>query len=165
MGAFAGPLSFTNTLSPIQAAVILECLSIIDDDEGDERRTRLMANAHLLRSRLRDAGFEVRGAPSAIVPVVLGGCAISRIITREVLQRGALVNLIEYPAVPRNGCRWRLHVMADHSPDEIEAFVKIAVDARARANEMTDVSRWTEDDEESADWEAEDAESNADADT
>ena len=41
------------------------------------------------------------GQPSAIVPVVTGDSALSRLMTRHALQNGAIVNLVEYPAVSR----------------------------------------------------------------
>ncbi len=39
----AGPLTFTNALSPIQCAIVLQALNIIDSDEGAELRARLMS--------------------------------------------------------------------------------------------------------------------------
>jgi 7-keto-8-aminopelargonate synthetase-like enzyme len=125
-----GPLTFTNALSPIQAAIVLKALDIVRSDEGDRRRKRLLRNATDLRDALAAEGFEILGAPSAIVPVVLGSSAVSRRITGLTLERGALVNLVEYPAVSLNSSRWRLQVMADHQPEHIEALVKAACVAR-----------------------------------
>jgi len=76
------------------------------------------------------------GQPSAIVPVVTGDSALSRLMTRHALQNGAIVNLVEYPAVSRNSCRWRLQVMAGHQLDEIDQMVETAVAARSHAREL-----------------------------
>jgi len=125
-----GPLTFTNSLSPVQAAVVLECFDVIESAEGAERRTRLMENVHSMREGLADAGFEVLGQPSAIVPVTLGDSGTSRKMTKYALEHGAIVNLVEYPAVARNGCRWRIQIMADHTKEQIRRFIEIAFEAR-----------------------------------
>jgi glycine C-acetyltransferase len=120
-------------MTPIQAAVIDAALSIVDSPEGDERRARLVANARLLRDKLAVEGFAVMGQPSAIVPVVLGNASISRFMTKYAAEEGGIVNLVEFPAVARNACRWRMQVMADHTESHIRSMVEIAVSARERA--------------------------------
>jgi glycine C-acetyltransferase len=52
------------------------------------------------------------------------------------LEGGALVNLVEFPAVSRNTCRYRLQVMADHTEADIEEFCDILYAAREKANVM-----------------------------
>jgi glycine C-acetyltransferase len=54
-------------------------------------------------------------------------------MTRYAIENGGIVNLVEYPGVAKNQCRWRLQVMADHSADQISRFTKIAVAARTSA--------------------------------
>ncbi|WP_395055368.1 aminotransferase class I/II-fold pyridoxal phosphate-dependent enzyme [Polaromonas sp.] len=120
-----GPQTFTNAMSPIQAAVVLKALEIVRSDEGRERRVRLMDNINYLRSQLADCGFVTLGAPSPIVPTMLGDSALSRLICGETLRGGGLVNLVEYPAVSRNTSRLRLQVMADHSEADIDEFCAI----------------------------------------
>jgi 7-keto-8-aminopelargonate synthetase-like enzyme len=66
----------------------------------------------------------VLGEASAVVPLVLGGIGRSRFLTRFLLEKGMVVNLIEHPAVPINGSRLRLQVMADHTHSQLDAFVK-----------------------------------------
>lgn len=126
-----GPLTFTNSMSPIQAAVVLKCFDIVESAEGAQRRERLMDNILYMREQLETHEFRIPGQPSAIIPVFLGDNATSRLMTRYALENGAVVNLVEYPAVSRNTCRWRVQVMADHTKQHIDKFVQIAVAARA----------------------------------
>jgi glycine C-acetyltransferase len=49
------------------------------------------------------------------------------------LEHGGIVNLVEYPAVSRNSCRWRLQVMAKHELRHIDRLVEVAVKARELA--------------------------------
>ena len=128
-----GPLTFTNAMSPVQAAVVRKCLEIIKSEEGVRRRSKLMENIVYFRDKFTEAGFEIRGGDSAIIPVILGDSAVSRLTTKHAYELGGLVNLVEYPAVSKNTCRWRCQVMSDHSFAQIDRFVEIALEARTRA--------------------------------
>jgi glycine C-acetyltransferase len=140
-----GPILFTNALSPIQAAIISKSLDIIRSPEGADRRARMLSAAEYLRKSLSSAGFDVLGVPSAIVPTVLGSNALSRLITRLTLEAGILVNLAEHPAVPRNSCRWRLQVMADHRVEDVDKLVAAAVTSRDQARKWLPVKEEKED--------------------
>ncbi len=129
----SGPSAFTNAMTPIQVGIIRKSLEIIQSAEGDTRRARLRKNIQLMRKRLTEEGFEVLGQPSPIIPVILGGSQISRLMTKFSNENGGFVNLVEYPAVPRTAGRWRIQMMADHTSDDIEAFISIAVNARVQA--------------------------------
>ena len=128
-----GPSTFTNAMSPVQAASILAALDVVESAEGKERRDRLMANSLRLRAGLEEAGFEVLGKPSAVVPMLIGDILLARLMTRYAVDFGGIVNLVEHPAVARNACRWRLQVMADHTPEQIDEMVVIAEKAREMA--------------------------------
>jgi glycine C-acetyltransferase len=120
-----GPSTFTNAMSPIQAAVVRSSLGLIRGDEGAARRERLARNVHRLRSAVTRLGYQVLGRPSAVVPVIVGDVAYGRILSKYLLKRGAIINLVEYPAVSPKSSRLRLQVMADHTPEDIEEFVEI----------------------------------------
>lgn len=128
-----GPSTFTNAMSPIQAATILGALDIVEGEEGAQRRAKLLHNSLRLRAGLEEAGFEVLGKPSAVVPMLIGDILLARLMTRYAVEYGGIVNLVEHPAVARNACRWRLQVMADHTEEQIDAMVEIAVKAREMA--------------------------------
>jgi len=128
--ACCGPQTFTNAMTPLQATIILAALEIVRSAEGNARRLRMAANALKLRSALTDEKFMVLGNPSAIVPVIVGDSGQARRITNAMISKGAIVNLVEAPAVAKNQSRWRLQIMADHDDDAIETFVRIAVEAR-----------------------------------
>jgi glycine C-acetyltransferase len=117
-----GPHTFTNAMSPVQAAVVIKALDIIESSEGLQRRERLLSNATYLRQGLQAEGWQVLGQPSAVVPLVLGGIGRSRFLTRFLLEQGMVVNLVEHPAVPMKGSRLRLQVMADHTHVQLDAF-------------------------------------------
>lgn len=119
----SGPLTFSNALSPVQATTVLACLDVIQGHDGKKRRQRLMANATYLRSALESMDFEVKGQPSAIVPIVLGSHSRARQMTAQLLECGAIVNLVEFPAVAKNASRWRVQLMSEHSRKDIDDFL------------------------------------------
>lgn len=125
-----GPLTFSNALSPVQASTVLACLDIVQSDEGKVRRDRLMNNALYARDQLSALGFELLGEPSAIVPVILGDNETSRLMTNRAMRSGAIVNLVEYPAVAKNACRWRIQLMSEHTKADIDELTTIAASCR-----------------------------------
>ncbi len=120
-----GPSTFTNAMTPLQAAIVRASLAIVRSEQGTTRRRRLLANVIHFRERLTDLGYVVLGRPTAVIPVVLGDVAYGRILTKHALRLGAIVNLVEYPAVSAKSSRWRLQVMADHTREQLDQFIDI----------------------------------------
>ena len=54
-------------------------------------------------------------------------------MTSLVIKSGAIVNLVESPAVAKGQWRWRLQVMADHSHAHIDKILRCAFEARRLA--------------------------------
>ena len=126
---FSTPGTFSNALSPIQAAVALKAFEIVDSEEGRARRASLMTNILSLRAKLVANGMEVFGDPSAIVCVKMGTEALARLVSRQLSHLGLVANLVEFPAVPKGSARFRLQVMADHTEAQIEKAVAILMKA------------------------------------
>ena len=131
----ASVLGASTALSAVQASVAHAALDLIRSAEGAQRRRRLMANLLHLRAGLEARAFELGGQPSPVVPMLIGPGAMARRMTRDAFARGALVNLVEHPAVARTAARWRLQVVADHSAAQVDRMVAIAVAAREAAME------------------------------
>ena len=131
---YSATQTFSNALSPVQAASVLAAFDIVRSTEGKERRQRLMSNILYLRKSAGGVGLEVLGDPCAIVPVRVGAEGLARIASRNLGALGAIANLVEYPAVPKGGARFRVQVMADHKPEEIDVFVKAMLGAMRSAD-------------------------------
>ena len=98
---YSATQTFSNALSPVQAASVLAAFEIVRSAEGSERRQRLMNNILYLRAETKRVGLETLGDPSAIVPVRVGAEGLARIASRNLAALGAIANLVEYPAVPQ----------------------------------------------------------------
>ncbi|HWU17423.1 MAG TPA: aminotransferase class I/II-fold pyridoxal phosphate-dependent enzyme [Devosia sp.] len=126
--------TFSNALSPVQAATILTALNIVRSEEGRALRRKLMDNIVYLRQQMTAAGLEVLGNPSPIVPVSLGLESVGRYASRHLMALGGIANLVEYPAVPQGAARFRFQVMAAHTHDDIDQVVAILARAMRDAD-------------------------------
>lgn len=135
MRYYSSPNTFSNALSPAQAAIVGKVFDIVQTEEGDQLRAKLMGNIMMLRKLLAGCGMETYGDPSAIVCVKMGSEALARLVGRRLPSLGMLANLVEYPAVPKGQARFRLQVMANHSQHDIVDGVSRLSAAVAEATE------------------------------
>lgn len=126
---YSATQTFSNALSPVQAASVQAAFEIVMSAEGRQRRQSLMDNILYMRAEMTKAGLETLGDPSPIVPVRVGTEGQARIASWRLNQFGAIANLVEYPAVPQGGARFRVQVMANHTHKEIDLLVKAMVKA------------------------------------
>ncbi len=133
---FSSPNTFSNALSPSQAAIVGRCFDIIDTEEGKTLRKKLMTNIITLRELLHSCNLETFGDPSPIVCVKMGHESLARLVSRRLPANGLLANLVEFPAVPKGRARFRLQVMANHtSRDIIETVHRLTVACAAAQGE------------------------------
>ena len=130
---YAGPHMFSNALSPVQAAVILECVNIVASSEGAALRADLLRNAEGLRRLLTDEGLECMGTPSAIVPVLIKSEKVSRLVGKLLFDQSVFVNQVEFPGVPVGASRLRLQLMANHNMQQLKRAAPVIGTAVARA--------------------------------
>jgi 7-keto-8-aminopelargonate synthetase-like enzyme len=130
---YSAPATFSNALSPVQAATVLKAFDVVDSRQGRELRLELLANIKSLRRGLSETGLEYYGDPSAIVCVKMGSEGLARLVSRRLPEFGLLANLVEFPAVPKGAARIRMQVMAAHSEQNIADAVGILGAARTEA--------------------------------
>ena len=124
--------TFSNALSPVQAATVTKAFEIVQSDRGRALRRRMMDRVMRLRAGFDKAGLELIGNPSAIVPVVVGDEALARRVSRRLPALGVVANLVEFPAVAKNNARFRFQVMPGHTDQNLSDVVErfcVAVDA------------------------------------
>jgi 7-keto-8-aminopelargonate synthetase-like enzyme len=142
---YSAPATFSNALSPVQAATVLKAFDIVESIEGRVLRLALMANVLSLRHQLREAGLDYYGDPSAIVCVKMGTEGLARLVSKRLPEMGLIANLVEFPAVPKGAARIRMQVMANHSVENIADAVQILKVARQQAElQFEDISRPSE---------------------
>jgi 7-keto-8-aminopelargonate synthetase-like enzyme len=130
---YSAPATFSNAMSPAQAATVLKAFEIVDSAEGRALRAALMANVLNLRQELRKADLDYYGDPSAIVCVKMGTEGLARLVSKQLVELGLIANLVEFPAVPKGAARIRMQVMANHSAQNIAQAVQVLKTARQQA--------------------------------
>ncbi|MBN1441915.1 MAG: 8-amino-7-oxononanoate synthase [Planctomycetes bacterium] len=126
----ARPFIFTTAMPPLLVAAVDAALDLVA--ERPERRSRVIALADRLRSRLRDGGLDCLRSEGPIVPVIAGANERAVQISGALRRRGFDVRAIRPPSVPRGTARLRISVHADHREDEIDALADaIAEEFRA----------------------------------
>jgi 7-keto-8-aminopelargonate synthetase-like enzyme len=130
---YAGPHMFSNALSPVQSAVILECIQIIRSEEGDSLRADLMRNIMGLRAMLADEDLTCMGINSPIVPVLIGSEKVSRLVGKMLFEQSVFVNQVEFPGVPVGASRLRLQLMSNHNMQQIKRAAPVIGQTVARA--------------------------------
>ncbi len=135
---YSSPNTFSNAMSPVNAAIVGKAFDIVKSPEGAQLREKMMGNVMMLRNLLNECGLETYGDPSAIVCVKMGTEALARLVSLRLPSMGLLSNLVEFPAVPKGQARFRLQVMAKHSAHDVFDAVRrlqAAVDS-ARVEEQ-----------------------------
>jgi len=123
--------TFSNALSPVQAATVTKAFEIVRSDRGRELRRLLLKRVGQMRDAITATGLQVIGDPSAIVPVLVGEEALARMASRRLPEMEVIANLVEYPAVAKGNARFRLQMMPNHSAENVQtlaARLRAAVD-------------------------------------
>jgi len=136
--AGAPPRTFSNAISPPQCATVLKALQIVQSAEGNELRQQLSHVVQVLRESLVNSGVVCLGNPGPLVPVLLGREAVGRITATLCFDHGVFANLIEYPAVSVGACRFRMQVMATHTPAQAQQAAEVIGWAWRIAKELLD---------------------------
>ena len=114
--------TFSNALSPVQAATVTKAFEIVQSQRGRTLRSLLMTKIEQLRDALTAADLKYVGNPSPIIPVVVGDEALARLVSRRLPELEVITNLVEYPAVAKGNARLRLQMMPTHSLENIQAL-------------------------------------------
>ncbi|AJF07052.1 8-amino-7-oxononanoate synthase [Geoalkalibacter subterraneus] len=115
----ARSLIFSTSLPPGVVAAGLEALAVIESDEGRRRRQDLWSLRELFAGPLREAGFDLCGSVTQIVPVLTGEPGPTMEATSRLLEAGIFLQGIRPPTVPEGKCRLRATLMSDHDPQDI----------------------------------------------
>jgi 7-keto-8-aminopelargonate synthetase-like enzyme len=123
---------FSTGASPIQCHVAYKSMELVFSEEGLKMRKRLKELVDFTVSRFRENGFILNGKPTQIVPVLIGHERVARMIFKQVFEQGLLVNLVEFPAVPKGKAIFRFQLMATHLEEEIEKAIEMMKAARIK---------------------------------
>jgi len=111
-------LIFTTALPPHVCAGSIAALDILEQEP--ERIARLHRLSAGFRDRLKEAGLDLCGSVTPIVPVRIGPEEKTLAIARELWNEGLFAIAIRPPTVPEGTCRIRATVMATHTEADLD---------------------------------------------
>lgn len=121
------PYLFSNTLAP---AIVGASIAVFDMlSETTELRDKLEYNTKYFRSKMTEAGFDIKPGDHPIVPIMLYDAVVAQNFAAKLLDEGIYVIGFFYPVVPKGLARIRVQLSAAHEQHHldkaIEAFTKI----------------------------------------
>ncbi len=127
----ARPFVFSTAAPPAMAHALCASLDVIRHEP--ERRLRLRALASHLRTRLREAGLDVAGDDSQIVPIQVGPNQAAVAIAESLQAEGFDVRAIRPPTVPEGTARLRVSVNTALDEPTLDRFARLVVAALTEA--------------------------------
>ena len=121
------PYLFSNTLAP---SIVGASIAVFDMlSETTELRDKLESNTHYFRTRMTEAGFDIKPGEHPIVPIMLYDAVVAQTFAAKLLDEGIYVIGFFYPVVPKGQARIRVQLSAAHETHHIDksiaAFTKI----------------------------------------
>jgi 8-amino-7-oxononanoate synthase len=126
----ARPLLHSTAPAPVAVAAALAALELLE--EQPRRVEKLQANAEVLRDELAREGFEVTGACTHVVPVLVGAPELALRIVDAALEDGVFAEAVIPPLVPDGAARLRVAAMASHSRSELREAARVLGKAALR---------------------------------
>ena len=121
------PYLFSNTLAPGIVGASIAVLDLLS--ETTELRDKLENNAQYFRSKMTEAGFDIRPGDHPIVPIMLYDAVIAQNFAARLLDEGIYVIGFFYPVVAKGQARIRVQLSAAHEQQHLDkaitAFTKI----------------------------------------
>lgn len=121
------PYLFSNSVAPAIVGASIEMFRKLK--ESDKLHDKLMENVEYFRTRMLEAGFDIKPTQSAICAVMLYDAKLSQDFAAEMQKEGIYVTGFYYPVVPKGQARIRVQLSAGHDRAQldraIEAFVKV----------------------------------------
>ena len=114
-------VAYTTALPPVVVELIRQSLAKSAAEQW--RRERLEENAAIVRQALREAGLDIGGSTTQIIPVIVGDAGRAVEVGNELQAGGIAAVAIRPPTVPEGTARIRLSVSAKHQRADLEQAV------------------------------------------
>jgi glycine C-acetyltransferase len=121
------PYLFSNTLAPSITGASIAVLDMLS--ETTELRDKLEYNTKYFRTRMTEAGFDIKPGEHPIVPIMLYDAVLAADFAARLLQEGIYVIGFFFPVVPKGQARIRVQLSAAHNQQHLDqaiaAFTRI----------------------------------------
>jgi glycine C-acetyltransferase len=121
------PYLFSNSLAPSIVGAGIKVLDVLE--KSTELRDKLEENTRYFRSKITNAGFDIKEGIHPIVPVMLYDARLASTMADKLLDEGIYVIGFSFPVVPKEQARIRVQISAAHSLEDLDkaisAFTKV----------------------------------------
>ena len=121
------PYLFSNSLAPSIVGSAIAVLDILKN--STDLKDKLEKNTIYFRSRMEEAGFDIKHGIHPIVPVMLYDAKLSQKMSNMLLNEGIYVIGFFFPVVPKGQARIRVQISAAHEKEHLDqainAFIKV----------------------------------------
>ena len=126
------PYLFSNSVAPSIVGASIEMFKMLG--ESDDIHTRLMDNVEYFRTRMLEAGFDIKPTQSAICAVMLYDAKLSQDFAAEMQKEGIYVTGFYYPVVPKDQARIRVQLSAAHTREQLDKAIAAFIAVGKRLN-------------------------------
>ncbi|KRO70601.1 MAG: 2-amino-3-ketobutyrate CoA ligase [Cryomorphaceae bacterium BACL11 MAG-121128-bin16] len=121
------PYLFSNSLAPAIVGAATKVIDLLS--ESSNLRDKLEENTKYFRTKMTEAGFDIKKGVHPIVPVMLYDARLSQIMADKLLEEGIYVIGFFFPVVAKGQARIRVQISAGHNRAQLDkaiaAFTKI----------------------------------------
>jgi len=121
------PYLFSNTLAPSIVGASIAVMDLLS--ETTELRDQLEANTKYFRTKMTEAGFDIKPGDHPIVPIMLYDAVVAQNFAAKLLEEGIYVIGFFFPVVPKGQARIRVQLSAAHEKQHLDkaiaAFTKV----------------------------------------
>ncbi len=121
------PYLFSNTLAPSITGASIAVLDLLS--ETTELRDKLEQNTKFFRTKMTEAGFDIKPGEHPIVPIMLYDSVLAARFADRLLDEGIYVIGFFFPVVPKGQARIRVQISAAHEQKHLDqaitAFTRI----------------------------------------
>ncbi len=121
------PYLFSNTLAPSIVGASIAVMDLLS--ETTELRDQLESNTKYFRTKMTEAGFDIKPGDHPIVPIMLYDAVVAQNFAAKLLEEGIYVIGFFFPVVPKGQARIRVQLSAAHEQQHLDkaiaAFTKV----------------------------------------
>jgi glycine C-acetyltransferase len=115
------PYLFSNALAP---AIVGASIAVLDMlSETTALRDKLEENTQYFRSKITEAGFDIKPGEHPIVPIMLYDAVLAQKMAEKLLDKGIYVVGFFYPVVPKGQARIRVQISAAHDRHHLDKAI------------------------------------------
>ncbi len=122
---FARHLIYSTSMPPAQAVALGAALSVIQSDDGQQRREKLRQHITVFRRGAASLEARLTDSASAIQPLMVGDNARALNMADALRRQGCWVTAIRPPTVPEGTARLRLTLTAAHETEDIARLLEV----------------------------------------